>query len=127
MRDLLNLFDNVLTESTGLANRKPGEKWQNSQGQTLTFNNIAFYPESGKVDSASDLVGLRADAVERQGRNVHWVNQANSSTGGFGIATFNDEQGNEADDGGIQRGTQELGFECLLILQVVGQLPQHRA
>ena len=36
-----------------------------------------------------------------------------------------DEQGNEADDGGIQGGTQELGFERLLILQVVGQLPQH--
>ena len=36
-----------------------------------------------------------------------------------------DEQGNEADDGGIQGGTQELGFEGLLILQIVGQLPQH--
>ena len=55
MRDLLNLLDNVLTESTGLAGRKPGDMWQNSQGQTLKFNNIVFYPEGGGTYDTAEL------------------------------------------------------------------------
>ena len=37
------------------------------------------------------------------------------------------DQCNETDDGGVERGTQEFGFERLLILQIVGQLRQHLA
>jgi len=92
MRDLLNLID-TLSEGRGLSARSPGEKFKNSVGDVVTFQGLEFYPESGKVDSASDLVGLKVDAVERQGRNVHWVNQPNSSTGGFAIATFTGEDG----------------------------------
>ena len=89
MRDLLNLLDKVLTESTGLANRKPGEKWQNSQGQTLTFNNIGFYPEGGGTYDTAEL-----QQVTQQVPNAHWVNKM-PAKGGVGIATFTDEQGNE--------------------------------
>ena len=89
MRDLLNLFDNVLTESTGLANRKPGEKWQNSQGQTLTFNNIGFYPEGGGTYDTATL-----QQVTQQVPDAYWVNKM-PAKGGVGIATFTDEQGNE--------------------------------
>jgi hypothetical protein len=89
MRDLLNLLDNVLTESTGLANRKPGEKWQNSQGQTLTFNNIGFYPEGGGTYDTATL-----QQVTQQVPDAHWVNKM-PAKGGVGIATFTDEQGNE--------------------------------
>jgi len=92
MRDLLNLLDN-LNEGRGLSARAPGEKFKNTVGDIVTFQGMEFYPESGKVDSASDLVSLKADAVDRQGRNVHWVNQPNSSTGGFMIATFTGEDG----------------------------------
>lgn len=89
MRDLLNLLDNVLTESTGLANRKPGELWQNDQGQTLKFNNIVFYPEGGGVYDATGL-----EQIKQQFPGTHWVNNT-PSKGGVGIATFNDEQGND--------------------------------
>ena len=92
MRDLLNLLDN-LNEGRGLSARAPGEKFKNTVGDIVTFQGMEFYPESGKVDNASDLVSLKADAVDRQGRNVHWVNQPNSSTGGFMIATFTGEDG----------------------------------
>ena len=89
MRDLLNLLDNVLTESTGLAGRKPGDMWQNSQGQTLAFNNIVFYPEGGGVYDTAEL-----EQFKQQFPGAHWVNNM-PAKGGVGIATFNDEQGNE--------------------------------
>ena len=88
MRDLLNLLDNVLTESTGLAGRKPGDMWQNSQGQTLAFNNIVFYPEGGGVYDTAEL-----EQFKQQFPGAHWVNNM-PAKGGVGIATFNDEQGN---------------------------------
>ena len=92
MRDLLNLLDN-LNEGRGLSARAPGEKFKNTVGDIVTFQGMEFYPESGKVDDASELVALKVDAVDSQERNVHWVNQPNSSTGGFMIATFTGEDG----------------------------------
>jgi hypothetical protein len=89
MRDLLNLLDNVLTESTGLAGRKPGDMWQNDQGQILKFNNIAFYPENGGSYDAETL-----QQVTQQVPTAHWLNKM-PAKGGIGIATFNDEQGND--------------------------------
>ena len=91
MRDLIELVESfsVLDESTGLANRKPGEKWQNAQGQTLTFNNVGFYPEGGGVYDTATL-----QQVTGQVPGAHWVNKM-PARGGVGIATFTDDQGNE--------------------------------
>ena len=96
MRDILNIIDNItpLTEGVGLANRRPGEKFKNHVGDIVTFQGVEFYPESGKVDNASDLVQLKVDAVDNKGLNVHWINQPTSSTGGFMIASFTGEDGN---------------------------------
>lgn len=96
MRDILNIIDNItpLTEGVGLANRRPGEKFKNHVGDIVTFQGVEFYPESGKVDSAGDLVQLKVDAVDSKGLNVHWINQPTSSTGGFMIASFTGEDGN---------------------------------
>ena len=89
MRDLLNLLDNVLTESTGLAGRKPGDMWKNNQDQTLTFNNIVFYPEGGGTYDTETL-----QQVTQQIPDAYWINKM-PAKGGVGIATFNDQQGNE--------------------------------
>jgi len=95
MRDLLDLLNNVLTESTGLAGRKPGEVWADGQGNKLTFQSLEFFPSGGgQFPDASSLVGAKNDVVDQQGLQVHWANQANSGTRAFGIATFTDEQGN---------------------------------
>jgi hypothetical protein len=94
MRDLLNLLDKVqlpLIEGVGLTNRKPGEKFKNSVGDIVTFQGVEFYPESGAVETPSDLVGLKVDAVDKTGRNVHWVNQPTGSTRAFMISTFTGE------------------------------------
>jgi hypothetical protein len=97
MRDLLNLLDKVqlpLLEGVGLTNRKPGEQFKNAVGDIVTFQGVEFYPESGAVETPSDLVQLKVDAVDKTGRNVHWVNQPTGSTRAFMIASFTGEDKN---------------------------------
>lgn len=97
MRDLITLIENmdVLDESTGLANRKPGEKWANEQGQELEFRKLEFFPAGGGTyPDASALVGAKVEVVDKQGINVTWTNQPNARSRAFGIATFADQQGN---------------------------------
>ena len=47
MRDLLNILEDTLTESVGLANRKPGDLFSNAEGNQLTFQSLDFFPERG--------------------------------------------------------------------------------
>lgn len=92
MRDLLNIIDNLtFTEGVGLTNRKPGEQFKNHVDDLVTFQNIEFYPDSGAYADPSELVQAKTDAVDKTGRNVHWVNQPNSGTRAFMIATFTGE------------------------------------
>lgn len=93
MRDLINILDAVLTEGVGLANRRPGEQFKNSVGDMVTFQGIEFYPESGAYADPSELVGAKVDAIDQQGRNVHWTNQPTGSTRAFMIAKFTGENG----------------------------------
>ena len=93
MRDLINILDSVLSEGVGLTNRKPGEQFKNSVGDTVTFQGVEFYPESGAYANPSELVGGKVDAVDKQGRNVHWTNQPTGSTRAFMIAKFTGEDG----------------------------------
>jgi hypothetical protein len=93
MRDLINILDSVLSEGVGLTNRKPGEQFKNSVGDMVTFQGVEFYPESGAYADPSELVGGKVDAVDKQGRNVHWTNQPTGSTRAFMIAKFTGEDG----------------------------------
>ena len=92
MRELLDRLQTI-NESQGLANRKPGEKFKNSDGNILTFQSLEFYPEEGgKYDEE------KLDAIVNQlGPNVKWVNRKPKS-GGVAIATF------DSDSGPIQYG-----------------------
>ena len=91
MRDLINILDSVLAEGVGLTNRKPGEQFKNSVGDTVTFQGVEFYPESGAYAGPGELVDAKQDAVDKQGRNVHWTNQPTGSTRAFMIAKFTGE------------------------------------
>ena len=96
MRNLITLIESlsVLDESTGLANRKPGELWKDAQGNELAFQSLEFFPQGGGAyKSPSELVGAKVDHADNKGQ-VHWTNQATARTGGFGIATFADAKGN---------------------------------
>jgi hypothetical protein len=96
MRNLLNILDKIaLTEGVGLTNRKPGEKFKNHVDDIVLYQNMEFYPDSGRYETPGELEQAKVDAVDQTGRNIHWVNQPSSTTGGFMIATFTGEDSKE--------------------------------
>jgi len=87
MRDLLDRLQTI-NESTGLANRKPGEKFKNSAGNELTFQSIEFFPEEGGKYDSENL----DQVIARLGPDVKWVNRKPKS-GGVAVATFDSDKG----------------------------------
>lgn len=91
MRDLIHIIDQ-LNESTGLANRRPGDIFRNKKGEEITFDEINFFPpEGGKYDSTQlDRILLK---TEKKFPNIEWLNNRSAKTGGFAIASFSSDQG----------------------------------
>ena len=87
MRDILNKLE-TLTESTGLAGRKPGDVFRNPDGDEIVFNSITFYPEGGGRFEQADL----DQALEQMG-DVQWLNARTARSGGFAIASFSTPEG----------------------------------
>lgn len=93
IRKLLNTVS-VLNESTGLAGRKPGAVFTDSQtGESITFVDLQFFPQEGGRFSPEDLDGAVKQIENELGIPVQWENQRGPRTGGFGIATFTKEGG----------------------------------
>lgn len=87
MRDLIDLV-----ESVGLANRKPGDRWQNPQGDEIMFADLNFYPERGQYDDEQALkqaVDLVAQRLGIPTEALVWSNDARGASA-FGIAHFVD-------------------------------------
>jgi hypothetical protein len=87
MRNLLDKIE-TLTESTGLAGRKPGDTFKNPEGEKITFNRIEFFPvEGGKLEKE------QLDSVLKQLPNVQWQNNRSAKSGGVVLATFDTSEG----------------------------------
>lgn len=92
MRDLLNLLDSVLTESVGLANRLPGDRWANAQGDEIIFADLTLYPDRGQFEDEEDLqqnIDQVSQQLGIQSQNLVWANDARGARA-FGIAHFVD-------------------------------------
>jgi hypothetical protein len=90
IRNLLNTLE-LLTESTGLAGRKPGDVFRNSENDQIVFNSIQFFPEGGGKLTKEELeqtVNQVTDGIE-----VQWTNSPSAKSGGFAIASFSSDQG----------------------------------
>ena len=102
MRDILNLLDTI-TEGVGLANRTPGQLFKNPEGDTIAFQSLDFYPESGSYRDLNDANATITKVTQSLGitpEQIQWTNQpparrqfADEGGGyaGFGIATFIDQ------------------------------------
>ena len=93
MRDLLNLLENTLTESVGLANRKPGDRWANDQGHQLIFSDLTFYPEQGAYNTPQEIAQAITQVSQQIGvspTQITWANQPKGALA-FAIAHFVDE------------------------------------
>jgi hypothetical protein len=92
MRDILEYLEN-LEESTGLANRKPGDVFRDSNGKEIIFKNLKFYPETGgKLDPKELNILVRQLETEK---NIIWMNNRNARSGGLAVATFTKDDGSE--------------------------------
>lgn len=85
MRDILDKL--LLTESTGLAHRKPGDVFKSKEGDEIYFQSIRFYPEEGGKFTTEQL-GQWVEQVTAELGNITWVNKPSARSGGFGVATF---------------------------------------
>ena len=86
MREFINIIEH-LTESTGLAGRKPGDVFRNENGDEAIFNDIKFFPEGGGKYTPEELDQALAQ-VEQQVPNIQWQNSRSGRTGGFAIISF---------------------------------------
>lgn len=87
---------NILNESTGLAGRKPGAVFTDSQtGESITFVDLQFFPQEGGRFSPQDLDGAVKQIENELGIPIQWENQRGPRTGGFGIATFTKSDSSE--------------------------------
>lgn len=90
MRDLLDKIQ-LLTESTGLAGRKPGDVFKNPTGEEIVFDEVKFYPEQGGKYEPEELNAMLKQASRK--RNIIWQNAMTPRTGGFAIAKFASPEG----------------------------------
>lgn len=91
MRDILDKLE-TLTESTGLAGRKPGDVFRNPDGDEMAFNSIQFVPAKGGKLDAKKLDRAIAD-MEGQTGGIEWQNARTSRTGGVALAVFDTADG----------------------------------
>lgn len=89
MRDLINLL-----ESVGLANRRPGDRFANEQGDVVIFSDLNFFPDSGAYESEEEMaqaIDTYARKIGVPAQSIVWINQPRGSRA-FGMAHFVDEQ-----------------------------------
>ena len=78
-----------LQEGVGLARRKPGELFKNATGDELTFQNLEFFPPTGRFEP-TELTQQLSNF-----NDVTWTNDLKKTTGAFGIARFTNKEGGE--------------------------------
>lgn len=84
----------ILTESTGLSGRKPGDKFRDADTEEeIVFQSMDFYPEGGGALGADDLTKAIKDVETQYGNQIKWENSRSPKTGGFAIATFTTPSG----------------------------------
>ena len=92
MRDILDKLEK-LNESTGLANRKSGDVFRDSQGNEIVFNNIRFFPEQGGRLEPNELDMMITRVSDELGSDIQWLNSRSPRSGGFAISSFNTPEG----------------------------------
>lgn len=88
MRHLIDRIQ-YLMESSGLANRKPGDTFKNKEGDAITFSSISFYPDEGGKLEPEQINSL----IKQLEGKVKWQNAKLKASGGIIIATFDSPEG----------------------------------
>lgn len=92
MRDILEKLE-TLTESTGLAGRKPGDVFKTTDGDEIVFDNLQFYPAQGGRLEQEELDRILMQVSSETNNSINWLNNKSGRTGGFAVATFKGPDG----------------------------------
>lgn len=93
MRDILNKLVTI-SESVGLANRKPGEVFANDRGNEIRFQQVDFYPQGGgRYQGPQQMQQAMDEIIEIIGVLPQQVNVYNPRYLAFGVAQFIDSRG----------------------------------
>ena len=87
----------IIAEGVGLANRKPGEKFGNPEGDVLTFQSLDFFPEKDGYEDADAMNAALLDLTAQLGisdTEIQWANSQGSNKA-FGLARFVDAAGKD--------------------------------
>jgi len=87
MRNILQHLES-LEESTGLANRKVGDVFRDSNGKEIYFKGIEFFPTNGGRLEPQELDNMVRHLESEN--NISWLNTRSSKSGGIAIAKFYD-------------------------------------
>ena len=95
MRDLLNLIEQVLDESTGLSNRQPGETYisKSDPNDVITFKSLTFFPEQGGYESFEQMQQAYDKVQKKVGSPMTVVNKPDRGMRAFAIAEFETARG----------------------------------
>jgi hypothetical protein len=69
----------IVTEGVGLANRKPGEKFANPNGDVLTFQSLDFFPEKDSYEDIDAVNAALLDLGAKLGIDPEEIQWANTS------------------------------------------------
>lgn len=95
MRDILNLFDNVvLTEkSRGLLYRDKGDQFfqgsKENPSAEIAFDHVDYFPSQPGSYANYDEMATALSDVEKQYPNIAWSNKPTQASKAFAIITFN--------------------------------------
>lgn len=84
--------------SVGLANRLPGEVFKNPDGDEIIFQEITFYPKSGKANNhyypGSSSIDKELLPLSIMQSDIAWTNAYSKCRMAFGLSHFKDSSNN---------------------------------
>ena len=92
MRDILNLLENILDETSGLSGRQPGERYvktgSDDPDDFITFKALTFFPESGSYDSFEEMQQAFDKVSKKVKKPVEVTGGIDKGSRAFGVAEF---------------------------------------
>ena len=97
MRDILNLLENLIDESTGLSGREPGEQYiktgSDDPADIITFKALTFFPEVGGYESFEQMQDAFAAVEKKVKTPITIIVQPRGDMRAFGVAEFETPKG----------------------------------
>ena len=97
MRDILNLIENILDETSGLSGREPGERYiktgSDNPDDAIIFKSLTFFPEVGAYESIEQTQKAYEAVQKKIKKPILLISPPRGDVRAFGIAEFETPNG----------------------------------